>query len=213
MGKHRAEDGGRSSFTSPPTCWRSCCSHGAGEEHPAATKAHPWRRPFPGVDPMQRSCARRWPHLSRSLLTGAHQLALAWVPLQPLWYKAPAQPQKPQPPALSQWPAGEEMFLLVSVAALPWGRLFLWRGVQNIPPIYPRNSNCILLPCLCRPFWEGWDPQDPARGGRTCASSLPAVPPAHTPLPSSRSIAPQFSSLSPCRKPGDGPAHVYARAV
>lgn len=70
-------DMGRSSFTSPPICWRSRQALAACIELGILLQPE---KPFLGGDPMQRSCARRWPQLSCSL-TGAQELALAWVPL------------------------------------------------------------------------------------------------------------------------------------
>lgn len=64
---------------------------------------------------------------------------------------------------------------------------------RTFPPIYPGNSNCILLPSLCRVFWEDWDPWDPTQRGEPAPTwKLRAVPLANA-TSSSRSIAPQFS--------------------
>lgn len=140
------------------------CLHRAGDGRPpAARRAHPWRRPFPGADPVPMSCQRRRPQLSCSLLNRAPQPALAQVPPQSPRCKAWAQPPKPQPPALSQWPAGEEMLLLVPVAALPPAAFAWGRGMENIPPIDPRNHKSHPPPLPLQGVLGGLGP--PAPGG------------------------------------------------
>lgn len=101
------------------------------------------------------------------------------------------------------------------VAALPL-EAFLGAGNAEHSPTYPRNSNCIFLSSPSRVFWEGWDPQHPVQRAKPVPAptwKLEAIaqqPSAPTPFQKHRSAV---LSLSPCRKPGDDPAHMYDRAV